>query len=256
MKMSRVRQISLSVSIASAAALALIAFGESRPEHACASSHPALIPAYLKPSGLAPLIAHPDRNRLVVVNPENGPGTTVHPAYADAIAQLQGTGTGVLGYVRTDYGSRDPALVRRDVERYSDWYGIRDLFVDEVAAGADELPYYTTLSANLRTTPGRLIAFNPGRTPAPGYFGLADIVVTFEGSFADYRATRDLPPTTMPLSPTKTAHLIFGASDQQARDVVAHPRADYVYASPATYPNPWGTLAPSLTAQQARLAPC
>jgi hypothetical protein len=255
MKMSRVRQVSLSVSIASAAALGLIAFGESRPEQAC-SSRPALVPAYLKPSELAPLIAHPDRNRLVVVNPENGPGAAVNSAYADAIAQLQRTGTGVMGYVRTDYGSRDPALVRRDVERYSDWYGIRDFFVDEVSAGADELPYYTTLSANLRTTPGRLIAFNPGRTPAPGYVGLADIVVTFEGSFADYRATRDLQPTTMSLSGTKTAHLIFGASDQQARDVVAHPRADYVYASPSTYPNPWGTLAPSLTTQQARLGRC
>ena len=43
------------------------------------------------------------------------------------------------------------------------------------------------LSAISAQRAGRLIAFNPGTTPAPGYFGLADIVVTFEGSFADYR---------------------------------------------------------------------
>lgn len=246
-----------SMSIAGVAAVALIGCSEPQADNACTHAHAALIPAYVPPAELTRLATDSDPTRLVVVNPDSGPGAALDPAYADVIDQLRSTGNRVLGYVSTGHGTRDPALVRTEVARYASWYKIIDIFVDEVAHDEAALPYYTALSTALRTTAGRLIVLNPGMVPAPGYFALADIVVTFEGTFADYHATPDpLRSVGRGLSRTRTAHLIYGASDAQAVDVVIRHRADYVYATSGTLPNPWNTLASSLTEQQARLAQC
>ncbi len=246
----------VAVSIAGAAALGLMACSEPRADRAC-TSHAALIPAYLPPADLAELLSAPDPTRLVVVNPDNGPGAAVSPAYADALAQLRLAGNRVLGYVPTGYGSRDPKRVLTDVARYGSWYAIDDIFVDEVAASDQGLAYYTALSAKLRTGADRLVVFNPGMVPERGYFDLADIVVTFEGTYADYRTRVDLAPSGVDgLFAAQTAHLIYDASDEEAIEVVDTPLADYVYANSATLPNPWSTLSSSLAQQQARLAQC
>ena len=246
----------VAVSIAGVATLALVACSEPLADRAC-TSHATLIPAYLPPAELTELLTGPDRTGLVVVNPDNGPGAALNPAYADAIGRLRRTGTRVLGYVATGYASRDPELVRTEVRRYASWYAISDIFVDEVAAGEEALPYYTALSAALRARTDGLVVLNPGRVPARGYFDIADIVVTFEGPFSDYRARTALAPSwAHGLFATRTAHQIYAASDQQALEAVETPLADYVYANSATLPNPWRTLPSSLTEQQARLARC
>ena len=250
------RSLRLSMSLAGAAAFALIGCSDQQADSGCSQPHGALVPAYLPPAGLRQLVAQPDPTRLVVINPDNGPGSALDPEYADVIDQLRDAGTRVLGYVATGYATRDPEVVRREVARYASWYKIDDLFVDEVSSDEASLPYYTALSATLRRT-NRLLAFNPGMVPAGGYFGLADIVVTFEGSFAEYRAAQTPAPAPVNGVPrTRTAHLVFGATDDQAIEVAAGKRADYVYATSGTFPNPWSTLASSFTDQQSRLAAC
>ncbi len=255
--MSRAWLVAVSIAGAAVVAATLVTFSESRANRPCARSHAALIPAYVPPGELTELVKHSDRTRLVVVNPDSGPGAAMQPAYADTIARLKFAGNRVLGYVSTGYASRDPELVRTEVALYASWYRIDDIFLDEVASTEEALPYYTALSAFLRTGADRLVVFNPGMVPARGYFDVADIVVTFEGQFADYRAKVDLTPSWVHKFPaTRTAHLIYGASDEQALESVDTPRADYVYANSATLPNPWGTLSPSLMEQQSRLARC
>jgi hypothetical protein len=83
--------------------------------------------------------------------------------------------------------------------------------------------------------------------PARAYFDLADVVVTFEGAYADYAgALARMPGWLHDLAPERMAHLIYGADRAQA---VAAVRADgaagYVYATPGVQPNPWRTV-PSL----------
>lgn len=193
----------------------------------------------------------------MIVNPDNGPGVVKQTKFAEAIVRLHRAGLRVLGYVPTDYSRRDPGLVRTDVERYAAWYRVSDIFVDEVSSSEEALPYYTALSASLRTLPNRLIAFNPGMVPAPGYFTLADIVVTFEGRYADYRARTDpLPGGLAGFAKTQMAQLVYDATDAEALQVVDTPRADYVYVNSGTQPNPWRSLPATLEEQQSRLAQC
>ncbi len=247
----------MALTLAGAAATTLAACGGQASEQACTSHHASLIPAYVAPHELNELVRRSSPSALVIVNPDNGPGVVIQKAFVEAIVRLRRAGLRVLGYVPTDYARRDPSIVRSEIDRYAAWYRVSDIFVDEVSSAEAELPYYAALSASLRTSPGRLIVFNPGMVPAPGYFDLADIVVTFEGRYADYRTrTEPVLDGLAGFSKTQTANLVYDATDAEALQVVDTPRADYVYVNSGTQPNPWRSLPATLVEQQSRLAEC
>ncbi|MEA2289335.1 MAG: hypothetical protein QOD55_1332 [Solirubrobacteraceae bacterium] len=218
----------------------------------------ALIPAYLPPDGMARLADRPVRGRVVVFNPANGPGAEEQAAYREAVQAVQRSGTRVLGYVHTTYGERPRAEVSADVDRYRTWYGVDGVFLDEAARTASELAYYRALRDDVRAAGEQLLVLNPGVVPARGYFDIADIVVTFEGAYADYAAAeRRTPEWLRRLPPGRVAHLVHGATREQARKVVAEDAdAGYVYATSGSLPDPWSTLPSDLAEQEALLAAC
>lgn len=247
----------MAITLAGVAATTLAACGGESSEQACTSPHASLIPAYVAPHELDELARRSSPSALVIVNPDNGPGAVKQKPFAQAIVRLRRAGIRVLGYVPTGYASRDASIVRAEIDRYAAWYRVSDIFLDEVSSTEAELPYYAALSASLRTLPNRLIVFNPGMVPAPGYFDLADIVVTFEGRYADYpTGSQEVPSDLAGFSTAKTANLVYDATDAEALQVADTPRADYVYVNSGTQPNPWRSLPATLVEQQSRLAQC
>jgi hypothetical protein len=217
-----------------------------------------LIPAYVPPAGLLELAARSDRPRMVVMNPASGPGASRSPGYERAVRELQAAGTRVLGYVPTGYGERDAQAVAAEVIRYEKWYGVDGIFLDEVAHSRAHLRYYADSARTIRASGSPLVALNPGLVPARGYFGLADVVVTYEGPFADYAAALEHTPAWLRAVPAdKVAHLVYGASEAQAREVVAtRGGAAYVYATDGVAPDPWSALPAYLDDHEAQLARC
>ncbi|MFI6597149.1 spherulation-specific family 4 protein [Nonomuraea sp. NPDC050536] len=124
---------------------------------------------------------------LVVIDVEEGPGVARDPALATLVTRLLGAGIQVLGRVDTDFGLRPIEDVRADLRHYRSWYGLRGVYLDQVASGADRLDHYREIVDGVRGT----IALNPGVYPDPGYAQLADVVVTFDGPLSAYRATRE-----------------------------------------------------------------
>jgi hypothetical protein len=232
---------------AAAATLVLVVSLLSRGSPGGASCRGALMPAYVPPRELLELLHRPELPRLLVVNPANGPGEDAQVSYRHAVRTAQHERVRVLGYVATGYGGRAVADVERDIDRYVSWYGVDGIFLDETASGADQLAHYRALTAHARGDAGRLVVLNPGTVPARGYFDLADVVVTFEGSYADYRpALERMPGWVGEMDATRLAHLIYGAGPAQALSAVRGERAaGYVYATPGVQPNPWRTLPPA-----------
>ncbi|MEA2229520.1 MAG: hypothetical protein QOF04_3150 [Solirubrobacteraceae bacterium] len=241
--------------VAAAVAVATARTMQSPGDPACRS---ALIPAYLTPDGLQRIADRPVRGRVVIVNPANGPGVEEQAEYRRAVAALQRSGTRVLGYVHTSYGARPEAEVRADIDRYRTWYGVDGVFLDEAARTAEQLGYYRAIHDDVRAAGETVLALNPGVVPARGYFDVADIVVTFEGVAGDYAAAvRRTPDWVRRLPAGRVAHLVHGATREQARQVVAEdPDAAYVYATSGTMPNPWSTLPAYLDEEEALLAAC
>ncbi|MBE2319512.1 spherulation-specific family 4 protein [Solirubrobacter sp. CPCC 204708] len=190
-----------------------------------------LVPAYVSADEFLRIAERAPLPRLLVVNPASGPGTEAEPAFRRAIATAQANGARVLGYVATRWGARPRAEVARDVRRYRAWYGIDGIFLDEAGDDEPRIDQYRALAADARAAGADFLVLNPGVVPARAYFELADVVVTFEGSYADYR--RWHPPAW--LDSERTAHLVYAAP--QAADVPPN-----AYLTTGTLPHPWGTV--------------
>jgi hypothetical protein len=241
------------VGVAIVVVLTLIARGADRG----GTCRAALIPAYVSPRELAALAASASRPRMVIVNPDSGPGAGEGHAYGEAVRTLQAAGIRVLGYVPTTYGARPPADVLADVRRYLAWYRVDGIFFDEASADAALLPYYRALSRQARGDAGRVVVLNPGVPPAAGYFDVADVVVTFEGPYAGYASAIAATPDWLGrMRPGRVAHLIYGATDAEALEVVADSPAGYVYATSGAMPNPWRSLPAYLRDEEEALTAC
>jgi hypothetical protein len=216
-----------------------------------------LIPAYLPAAGLATIAEHPMGGDVVVVNPTNGPGPAPEPGFRSAIAALQRSGARVLGYVHTGWGGRDAAAVLQDTRRYRSWYGVDGVVLDEAAEDDARLPYYRALAAETRASGLRIVALNPGTVPARGYFDVGDIVVSFEGPYAAYADALSAMPEWMADVPrARVAHLIYGATREDALAAAAAADAGFVYATSGGLPDPWSALPSYLEEFEVHLGRC
>jgi hypothetical protein len=217
----------------------------------------ALIPAYLRPDAMGRIAEQPVHSRVVIFNPSSGPHSEPQPSYERAVAALQRSGTRVLGYVHTAYGARDQVAVETDIARYQSWYGVDGVFLDEAASGDAQLGYYRALSRYIRASGEQLVVLNPGMVPARGFFDIADIVVTFEGPYSAYAAAvAGMPDWLRRLSPSRSAHLIYGATGEQALHAIGQGSAGFVYATADALPDPWSSLPPYLGRFEGQLEAC
>jgi hypothetical protein len=177
---------------------------------------------------------------IVVINPASGAGTGTDPAYrrvCDALAEVPGVV--VAGYVDTAYGTRPAGEIVAEARAYTARYGVRGVFADQVPSGRDHLPAYTALAAELRAAGLGPLLLNPGVRPDEGYLEIADVVVTFEGSWETYRAQR---PVERGTSRARTWHLVHGAPVGMIEDTRSWMRragVDHGYVTDRRLPNPW-----------------
>jgi hypothetical protein len=212
-----------------------------------------LVPAYLYPDAILKLVEGSRLPEVLVINPASGPGSALDPGYREAVAAAQKAGARVLGYVATGWGGRAAAAVEADVDRYRSWYAVDGVFLDEVSSAAATLGHYRALSAQARVAGAHFVVINPGAVPAHGYFAIADLVVTFEGPISGY----DPPARPAGIAAKRVAHLIYGASREQALGALEQtPSAGYVYVTSGTLPHPWGTIPDYLEQELEALGDC
>lgn len=134
----------------------------------------------------------------VVLNVADGPGARPDPHCLQAVGRLHNAGVRVLGHLETarlDTPHRDTARGARafgevisEAHRYLDWYRVDGFLLDrcptERAALSEIRRTVTTLRA-LRDEAH--IVLGHGTHPHPGYAECADQLVTFRGSWSDYR---------------------------------------------------------------------
>jgi hypothetical protein len=219
---------------------------------------------------------------IVVANVDNGPGPAPVPAWAAVIRQAHSAGSKVLGYVDTGYlgsptASRSTGLATRtgasglhawlsqaesDINAWYQFYGsdIGGIFMDETtetcgptASSTEYADQYRELSAYVKSThPDASTVLNPGTAVGQCYRDAADVLVTFEGSYADYTSS-DLssngtyhPLDWAPAAADQIWHIVYGAGSlAQLRRAVSLSKsrnAGYVYVTSADAPNPFNQL--------------
>ena len=184
----------------------------------------------------------------LILNPHSGPGDAVEPEFAAAGEALRAAGVPLLGYVDTAYGRRKHRDVVADIERHRDWYQVDGVFLDQAGSGLDLLPHYRRLAVAARSLEASRVVFNPGVHPHPGFAEAADLLITFEGSWEQYRGLR-IPEWTASFPAERFGHLVHGTPPTLCAAVPELARlrhAGVSYATPGSGDNPWGVLMPQL----------
>jgi hypothetical protein len=174
-----------------------------------------------------------------------GAGSSPVGHFQDIVKKEQAAGVTILGYSSTAYGQRPLSQIEADVRHYKAWYGVTDIFLDEVKGISRQLPYYRKLANYIRgTNPGASIWINPGDYPDPSYMSVSNVVMAFEGTYALYHNI-DVPSWAFAYNPDRFANTVYAASGAQLTSALSLSKtrnAGYVYVTNRTGGNPYSAL--------------
>ncbi len=192
------------------------------------------------------------KESIVIANPSSGPGSTIDQNYAAQVERSRAANLTVLGYVHTAYGQRPSAAVRSDIDKYYSWYGVDGIFLDEASTDCSHArSYYKDLYGYVGDKGGKVV-LNPGTQTNECYMTVADIIVNFEDTYANYTGDSYSQPDWVSTYPaSRFWHLIHAAETtadmQNAVRLSRERNAGFVYVTPDALPNPWDTLPPYLS---------
>ncbi|WP_061962087.1 spherulation-specific family 4 protein [Demequina flava] len=206
--------------------------------------HPATHPvAWRELLEIAPML------RFVIVNIHNGPGTAPDPGYPAVIRALHAASVRTVGYVDTDYGLRATDDVAADVRAYQSWYGLRGVFFDQVATGLNTLDHYAQCVVSARSLGARFVVLNPGTEPHPGYLDLANVTVTFEGSWSEYEHLCSSEWMSR-FDESRICHLVHSMPTERIADrytLASRSHVGSVFFTDGSGTNPWDHIPQELT---------
>jgi hypothetical protein len=184
--------------------------------------------------------------RVMLLNVDNGVGSAPVPHFQVLVRRAQAAGITVLGYSSTDYGQRPAGSVETEVRRYRAWYGVNGILLDLTQGTPGELPYYRELAGYIRATvPHAAVWLNPGDFPDPGFMSIANVVMVFEGSYAQYVADQ-VPGWVSQYQPDQFVHVVYATPRPDLARAVRLSRArraGYLYVTdlPGS-PNPYDAM--------------
>lgn len=235
------------------------------------------VPAYFHPDddpeGWAAL-AH-SSVALVVANVADGPGIVRELPWADALTGVRAGGAHVVGYVDTGYfgltglSTRDGSgflddwltQILSDIDDWFALYGdvVTGIFFDQITESEDGMsmaPILRRLRDHVRMhDPDAVVVLNPGVAVPAAFAGLADVLVTFEGTCESYleRGTANAyePLSWTPADGQLIWHIVHHTPAALVDHVVAVSRrrgANLLYVTDGSGANPYTAL-PTHTAE-------
>lgn len=245
------------------AALALACLITPAPE---ADAARMLIPMYAYPTaGSALWNGVRDASATVditaIINPANGPGTSVDANYQRRIAELDARGVKLAGYVYTGYGTRPLADVLADMDTFRALYPqVTLLFVDEQSNDAATLEYYAAIHAHAAAAGYARVFGNPGTNTPEAFTTSASIPVTtviYESPYSgwpayaadSYVGARPAGDFAMMVTNVGTA-----ARMRECVDLAKARNVDYIYVTHDKGANPYDALPSYWSEETARIA--
>lgn len=134
---------------------------------------------------------------IAIVNPNNGPGSSVNSDYDICLDYISGQGNQVFGYVYSGYGSRSLSAIEADIDAWYSFYGdyLTGIFVDETVTlwdiDATKEAFYDDIFDYIKATDASWeIIINPGTVSPPEFFDGTnvdvDYAVMYENGYENY----------------------------------------------------------------------
>ena len=182
-------------------------------------------------------VAKADVDEIAIINPSNGPGSGIDDNYVEFISSLVKNNKKPVGYVFTKWGDRDIEDVKSDIDTWLSFYPqIKGFFIDETSDSADKLAYYKELRDYIKSKGDYYIVLNPGTMPNPAYFDIGDNVVVYENN------TSYLSDDLCSAYVDKSSIIVYGADENQMKEILDKYHCKYVYITDDDMPNPYDSL--------------
>jgi hypothetical protein len=190
-----------------------------------------------------------DKEVWVVVNVDDGPGSSVDSTYASIISRLKQKGFKVLGYMYSSYGRRSLETIYSEMDRWIRFYNVDGFLIDEVSTSLETYSYYSSIYSRAKSL-GKYVVLNPGTNIDPRFFNIADKIWVFESPLEEYVNFRYLDYSSaapdrvctivLNTPPDKVDYVVQKAVANGSRCVYVHDRPDnwqtgdsaYFYLSP------------------------
>ncbi|MDJ1136662.1 spherulation-specific family 4 protein [Streptomyces iconiensis] len=126
--------------------------------------------------------------RWAVLDIAGGPGSRPDPYCAPAACALRASGVAVLGHLDMRDGARTLGDLVSEAHRFLEWYRVDGFYVSRCPSSSALLPETSRAVTTLRALcEAGHIVLSHGTHPHEGYAECGDQLVTFSGSWADYR---------------------------------------------------------------------
>lgn len=220
-----------------------------------------VVPAYFYPGGgwAQAADSKPVPRIMILDVAGSGAGRAPQRKYQAAVKRAQAAGITIMGYSDTDYTQRSPAAIEADVRNYKAWYGVTDIFLDQVSSGRAQLGYYRNLARYIHgVNPGSAVMLNPGTYPDQQYMSVGDIVMVFENTYASYVSLR-VPGWVHRYPATRFAYVIYGTSGSQLDSAISlaqQRHAGFVYVTNGTGLERYDSLPGYFSRENAIIAGC
>ncbi len=206
-----------------------------------------VVPAYFYSSAIwaQAADARPAPSDIILDISGVGAGDAPDAHFGSVVSQAKSRGVTILGYISTVDGQRPTGQVEAEVRHYRAWYGVTGIFLDRVSGAQAQLGYYRQLVRYIRRyDPGSSVWLNPGDYPDQGYMSIGDVVMVFEGTYAQYLSLQ-VPGWAYKYPASKFAHTIYaapGSGLSNAFRLATSRRGGHVYVTDGTGANPYAGL--------------
>jgi hypothetical protein len=189
---------------------------------------------------------------FVVASVNNGPGVKADPVYAAAIAKNSTAQIRTLGYVQTNYQTRNFKDAFNDVDNWYKFYPqTSGIYIDLLKEGAqDEVCYVSALYTHIKNThPNDVVILSPGSHISTAYEPYGDIFVNANTDYQTYQNWRvqfkGFEDKTQ--YQNRFLHMVYGITADQysnAFTLTRNNNAGWTYLTDKTNPTPY-TATPS-----------
>ena len=206
-----------------------------------------VVPAYFYSSAIWTQAANSKPAPSDIILDISGVGAGNAPdAHFQAVAQqAAAAGETILGYISTVDGQRPASQVETEVRNYKAWYGVTSIFLDRVSGKPQQLAYYQQIVNYIHGfDAGSSVWLNPGDYPDQQYMSIGNVVMVFEGTYAQY-LTLQVPSWVDQYPASKFAHTIYATSAadlENALNLAASRRGGHVYVTDGAGANPYAGL--------------
>jgi hypothetical protein len=194
---------------------------------------------------------------VIILNPNSGPGDSIEDGFKKVVERAEAKGIVMLGYIYTihDRGKstqkkRDTKEIEADFAKYQSFYGIKDIFFDELEIQPEGLEptiaFYTQI-CQLVHTKGGTTTLNPGTVVDEAFAKITDRIVVFESTYKSYKEKKkaDFGWSLKDEYKGKIVHLVYDTDDKSYADAIAKAKelkVSWLYVTSYTDPEPWSKL--------------